>query len=39
MKWHQKGDYFFEGGYIPHTVKMSGPVTFRALYVEIVPQV
>jgi quercetin dioxygenase-like cupin family protein len=35
---YQKGDYFFEGGHIPHTVKVPGPQAFRALYVEILPE-
>jgi quercetin dioxygenase-like cupin family protein len=30
-----KGDYFFEAGHIPHTVKVPGPAAFHALYVEI----
>jgi Cupin domain len=34
---YQKGDYFFEAGHLPHTVKVPGPVAFRALYVEILP--
>ena len=35
---YKKGDYFFEGGHIPHTVKVPGPSAFRALYVEILPE-
>jgi quercetin dioxygenase-like cupin family protein len=38
MNRYQKGDYFFEAGHIPHTVKVPGPVAFRALYVEILPE-
>ena len=34
---YRSGDYFFEGGHVPHTVKVPGPVAFRALYVEILP--
>jgi quercetin dioxygenase-like cupin family protein len=35
---YQKGDYFFEGGHIPHPVKVPEPVAFRVLYVEILPE-
>jgi quercetin dioxygenase-like cupin family protein len=35
---YKKGDYFFEGGHIPHTVKVPGPSAFRALYVEFLPE-
>jgi quercetin dioxygenase-like cupin family protein len=35
---YKRGDYFFEGGHIPHTVKVPGPSAFRALYVEILPE-
>ena len=35
---YRKGDYFFEAGHIPHTVTVPGPVAFRALYVEILPE-
>jgi quercetin dioxygenase-like cupin family protein len=37
-KRYRKGDYFFEPGHIPHTVKVPGPVAFRALYVEFLPE-
>jgi quercetin dioxygenase-like cupin family protein len=31
--WYQQGNYPFEGGHIPHTIKVPAPVAFRALYV------
>ena len=35
---YQTGDDFFEGGHVPHTVKVPGPAAFRTLYVEILPE-